>query len=169
MADYIAASGQCQAIVRFVRDILKELGIPGTTQVVYIYAEPQTPYTARESDVPVGFTWHGPPGDQRIETFTDTRVTTADIGKRYPQPHTPMPDGSVSMGFNNYEACMKYTHGGLSLYFPGGTNGAIWETADQVLKNSFPDFVEAASAWYPNDNDPARTVGYKLTKILATY
>jgi hypothetical protein len=169
MADYIAESGQCQAIVRFVRDVLKELGIPGTTQVVYIYAERSSPYTAKESDVPVGYAWHGPPGNERSESLVDTRVTAADIGRRYPESHTPLPGGRVSMGFNQYEACMKYTFGGQSLYFPGGTNGAIWETADQVLKHSFPNFVEIGSAWYPNDNDPARTLGFKLTNILATY
>lgn len=169
MADFVAESGQCQAIARFTRDVLKELGVPGTTQVVYVYAKPQTPYTAEESDVPVGYTWHGAAGNQRLETLTDTLLTTADIGKRYPQPHTPMPDGTTSVGFNNYEACIKYSHGGLTLYFPGGTSGMIWENADQVLKHSFYNFVEVASAWYPSDNDPNKTLGYQLTKILATY
>ena len=175
IADYMAYYAECQAIVRFVRKITKQLGIPGDGKMVFVYADPVAPMIAKEDDesVPHPALWHHPG-----YSLIDKKVTSADIDRRYPPSHTKMPDGSVSMGFNAYEACLKFTAkdgaegktGPLkTYYYPGGTGGSRTESLDEVLKHSFIALVEIAFAWYPTDSDPSKVAGFKITKIVAKY
>ena len=175
MADFLSSYGECQAIVRFVRKIITQLGAPGIGVMVYVYADPAKPNDALED--PEGASspalWH-----HIGYSLVDKPVTKADVGRRYPPSHTKMPDGSVSMGFNAYEACLKFTamdgpegaSGDLkTYYYPGGTGGSRTESLDRVLKGSFNALVEFAEAWYPNDKDPKRVSGAQITKIMAIY
>jgi hypothetical protein len=162
MADYMEDSGECQAIVRFVRDILKQVGVPGTIEIKYVYADPAHPKTGVEADA-------GDAYDNTPLALVDQPVKDSDIGKVFPPSHTHLSGGRVSMGFNNYEACMKFTDGGQALYYPGGTEGSLWETPDQVLSGSFYALVKVENAWYPNGHDPDRVEGFRIVEVLARY
>lgn len=175
IGDYIQYSAECQAIVRFTRKIILQLGFPGEASMVYIYADPASPRTAKED--PEGTAspaLHHHAG----YSLVDQEVTKDDIGRRYPPSQTKMPDGTTSMGFNAFEACLKFTakngpegkSGPIdTYYYPGGENGSREKSKDKVLKNSFSALVQITSAWYPNDDDPNRQLGLKITKIITTY
>lgn len=175
IADYLGYYAECQAIVRFVRKIIKQLGAPGDGEMVYVFADPATPLAAKED--PEGKSkpaLHSHPGFALV----DQKVTAADIGRRYPPSHTRLPDGSVSMGFNAYEACLKFTakdgpegkSGALvTYYYPGGTGGSRQNDIDTVLKKSFFALVQMTGAWYPTDADVNKVWGLQIVKIVADY
>jgi hypothetical protein len=174
-ADYISSYAECQAIVRFVRKIIKQIGAPGDGKMVFIYADPAAPMVAKEDDESAAnpALWHHPGF-----SLVDSKVTSADVGRVYPPSHTKMPDGSVSMGFNAYEACLKFiakdgdegkTGPMKTYYYPGGTGGSRTDSIDNVLKKSFFALVQTTGAWYPNDKDPAKVWSHKLTRIVAKY
>jgi hypothetical protein len=175
MTDFLSNFGECQAIVRFVTKIIKQIGAPGTGKMVYIFADPATPTVAvehDESNSPAAL--HGFPNTALV----DKPVAAGDVGKRFPPSHTRMPDGSVSMGLNAFEACLKFTaHDGpegksgpeKTYYYPGGTGGSRTESMSDVLKESFQAMIEYGGAWYPSDDDPGKVWGFKITKILTIY
>ncbi|OOG55626.1 hypothetical protein B0E48_13435 [Rhodanobacter sp. C03] len=175
IADYIEYSAECQAIVRFARKIILQLGFPGEAVMVYVYADPASPKTAKEDPESTAMpALHHHPG----YSLVDQEVTEHDVGRRYPPSQTKMPDGTTSMGFNAFEACLKFTakngpegkSGSLEThYYPGGENGSREKSADAVLKHSFQALVQFTSAWYPNDDDPNKLPGLKITKIIAIY
>ncbi len=154
MVDYADKSGECQAIIRLVLDVIRQIGLPGTAKVVYVYADPQSPGRALEKDT--GDTY---PPDSGY-SLTDGPVLPSEVGTRYPWPDSPI-------GFNNYEACLKYEYAGTALYVPGGTSGAVWTTAQQVLQQTFYNFVHLESARYPDDR--GSRLGWKLKKVLWNY
>ena len=41
MSDYVDESGECQAIVRLVRAILRQLGVPGEARTLLVWADPE--------------------------------------------------------------------------------------------------------------------------------
>jgi hypothetical protein len=158
MADYLRESGECQAIVRFVRDIILQVGLPGAIETKYVFADPASPYTAKESDDGNAYT---------NCALVDQPVTAADIGSVYPPSHTRLGGGKTSMGFNNFEACMKFTSGGISLYYGGGAG--VYTDKDAVLR-AFCALVEVEPAWYKKDFLGLDLVlGHRVTKILAQY
>lgn len=175
LADYMPYAAECQTIVRFVRKIIKQIGAPGDAKMVYIYADPTAPLVAKEDEETIP----NPALHSHLGfALVDKKVTHADVGKRFPPSHTEMPDGSVSLGLNAYEACLKFTaHDGpegkagplKTYYYPGGTGGSRTDNIDDVLKHSFFALVEYAGAWYPNDNDPNKVWGFTITKIVADY
>jgi hypothetical protein len=175
LADYMSYYAECQAIVRFVRKIIKQIGAPGDAEMVYIYADPNAPLVAKEDgESKADPALHSHPGFALV----DQKVTSADVGKRFPPSHTKMPDGSISLGINAYEACLKYTAkdgpegktGPLkTYYYPGGTGGSRTDNIDEVLKHSFFALVEFAGAWYPNDADPNKVWGFEIKRIVADY
>jgi hypothetical protein len=156
MMDYLSYYGECQAIVRFVGDVIKQVGAPGSIEQVYVYAAPASPKIAKEDAA-------GGLGNYPGYALVDKPV---ERDRTYPPSHT-LEGGVSSVGFNNYEACLKFTDRGLLKYYGGGTGGAAFDTKQEVLK-VFSALVKFEGAWYPNAADPRRVMGYKVTKILAT-
>jgi hypothetical protein len=156
MMDFLDYYGECQAIVRFVGNVVKQLGMPGTAEKVFIFAIPADPLVAKESTT-------GGLGSFPGYTLADKKV---QLGQVYPPSHSRMPDGSSSPGFNNYEACLKFSDGGVTKYYGGGMQGASLDTAQEVLKG-FYALVKVRSEWYPNDTDPKKVRGLKIVEILA--
>jgi hypothetical protein len=175
IADYMKYAAECQAIVRFTRKIVKQLGAPGEGKMVYIYAAPAAPLVAKEDQEGTP-----KPALHKYDGYAllDQPVTDDDIGKPLPPSHMRMPDGTVGIGFNAYEACLKFAAEDASFgksgpkktyYYPGGTGGSRTESIDDVLKHSFSALVKFTGVWYPNATDPDKVVGNMITEILADY
>lgn len=156
LMDYLAYYAECQAIVRFVGDVIKQVGAPGTIEMIYVFAKPPNPKVAQEDTTGVTLTGTN-------YSLVDSPVT---VGQVYPPSHTILPDGSTSVGFNNYEACLKFTDGGVMKYYGGGTGGAAFDNKQQVIK-AFTALVEVEFGWYPNSADPHKVEGFKVKSILA--
>lgn len=124
--DKVDASGRlvgadCQTIVRFTRDMIQQVGVPGQADWVVIYAHCKEP-------------------TKGLESLNAQNFMTRPI--QYHNDHFPrkwnrsswyavLVDGDG--GRNNYEAALKFTHDGVQKYYPGGVN-AVMDTPDQIIR-----------------------------------
>lgn len=161
MTDYVEESGECQAIVRLVRGILRQLGIPGAAKIMVTWADPDvdggsTPLHADLEEHPnAGLTKAGKIRGKRVlAALVDGPV---EEGKTYPASHTPMSGGKVSPGLNRYEACLEFTSGGKTRYYCGGA-GEVG--ASQEILSMFWGLV-----WFT----PMPDNGYRVEKIVKKY
>ena len=161
MSDHVAASGECQAIVRLIRGILRQLGVPGKARVLVVWGDPEIDGGRKA----VSADWEERPsggldrtkmvnGQRWLATLVDEAV---EEGKTYPASSTPQPDGGASPGFNRYEACLEFTHGGKTRYYAGGAG--VLETREAVLT------VFWGLVWVT----PGPNEGFKVEKIVARY
>lgn len=135
MFDFMANSGECQAIVRFTRATIKQVGCPGTADTVVVWADP---------DINKGLTvkeniWENGGG------LNDKRKTVGgklwfayladkdpqSVGKEFDVVDVKSPD---YIGLNNFEACLRFEHGGVKRWYAGGTGGAVFDKHDEVIK-----------------------------------
>jgi hypothetical protein len=161
MADFIANSAECQAIVRFFRAVIKQVGCPGLAQIMLIYADPNinNGNTVLEDDFEAGGTAlhhvsnkmiHGV---QAFVALLDEQPIA--VGKIF--------DGNDKgrfprMGANAFEACLKFTDpAGVIKYYPGGVGGAVIDTMDAVIN------VFQALAWL--SLPPGAQPGENLVKV----
>jgi hypothetical protein len=161
MTDHVEESGECQAIVRLIRGILRQLGVPGKSQILVTWADPDvgggsTPCHADLEETPdAGLTKVGKiHGKHVIAALVDGPV---EEGRTYPAPHTPMNQGRVSPGLNRYEACLKFTAGGKTRYYCGGAG--VLDSEAQIL-STFWGLV-----WFA----PLRNHRYRIEKIVKKY
>lgn len=113
LADNIADGAQCIDLVRFVMGLIQTVGCPGTATPLIIWAHPSAP---------------GVP----IETVYGTGGGMSSLGGRpdHPDWFVTLLDGDFHS--NNFEAALKFDHGGVLAYYPGGVN-AVFSTALEVL------------------------------------
>jgi hypothetical protein len=161
MTDYVEESGECQAIVRLIRGILRQLGVPGETQIMVTWADPDvgggsTPRHADLEETPNA-------GLTRVSKIHGKLVIAALVdgpveeGQTYPAPHSPMSPGQVSPGLNRYEACLKFTADGKTRYYCGGAG--VLDSEDQIL-STFWGLV-----WFA----PLSDNRYRIEKIVKRY
>jgi hypothetical protein len=125
--DYLGAYGECQAIVRFVRNVIKQVGCPGQAETVVVWADPdieggnkvlEGPWGAgtglRNKERPVG-------GGSWFAVLVDKDPVAE--GRTFPMDH---------IGLNNFEACLRFTHNGRRRYYGGGAG--VYNSADEVVK-----------------------------------
>lgn len=116
-----SVGGDCQTIVRYTQNVIKMVGCPGLAEAIVVWAKVPTPATGQEnafprpnvSDPPQ---WHN---DFRPPVPARARWMAALV------------DGGG--GLNRYEACLRFTHGGVTKYYPGGVR-AIMDNANQVIQ-----------------------------------
>jgi len=124
MVEHAEESGECQAIVRLVRGMLAQLGVPGEARMLVVWADPEYGGGAH----PIVADWEKDPsaglsrrrkvrGKELVAALVDSPV---EEGKVYPPSHTRAADGRASPGLNRYEACLEFSHGGLTRYYCGG-------------------------------------------------
>jgi hypothetical protein len=161
MSDYVEESGECQAIVRLVRGILRQLGVPGVTQVMVTWADPDvgggaTPIHADLEENPsAGLTKAGKINGKRVlAALIDGPV---EEGQTYPASHTPMGGGKVSPGLNRYEACLKFTAEGKTRYYCGGAG--VVDSEEKILALFW------GLVWFT----PLPDNGYRVEKIVKKY
>ncbi|WP_437969251.1 hypothetical protein WMF04_08120 [Sorangium sp. So ce260] len=161
MTDHVEETGECQAIVRLLRGMLRQLGIPGRTRMIVVWGDPnvdggrrtlsadleQQPWAGLDVvKVEGGRVWRAALIDGPVEE-----------GRTYPASHTRMPDGTFSPGLNRYEACLEFAHGGVTRYYAGGAG--VFDSVEPIL-GVFWGLIWFSSA--PND-------GFRVEKIVATY
>ncbi|WP_206079426.1 hypothetical protein [Polyangium spumosum] len=136
MVDHVAASGECQAIVRLVRGMLAQIGAPGEARILVVWADPDEGGGAK----PLVADWEKNPraGLSKTIHVGGKRLSAALVdgpvveGKTYPPSHTRLPDGRSSPGLNRYEACLEFSHGGLTRYYCGGVG--VLSSRHDILK-----------------------------------
>jgi hypothetical protein len=161
MSDYVAESGECQAIVRLVRGILRQLGIPGETGIVVVWADPKVNggKTALSAD------WEKNPaagldttmevdGKRWIAALVDSEV---EEGTTYPPSNTSLEGGKTSPGLNRYEASLAFTHGRTTRYYVNG--GAMFRKKDPIVG------VFWGLLWVTLNPDG----GFRVEKIVTRY
>lgn len=160
MSDYVEETGECQAIVRLVRGILRQLGVPGEARTLLVWADPEVDGGRRavtaywDEDPSAGLDRTKTVGGRRwLATLVDRAV---EVGKVYPASHT-LENGRPSPGFNRYEACLEFTHEGVTRQYGGGAG--VFQTRDAVL-HAFWGLAWVSEA--PND-------GFRVEEIVVKY
>jgi hypothetical protein len=102
LADNLDVGAQCIDIVRFVQGLLNTVGLPGSASAVVVWARPTTPFVPEENPWP-----HG--------------------GIRAAGPHPIHPTWFAGLMDANgcpnaYEAALRFEHGGVLRYYPGGVS-----------------------------------------------
>jgi len=130
--------GECQAIVRYIRGILMQLGHSGKVEPMYVNASAHDPHTAIIRDYGTAC---GGPSDQHSYSLVDRPV---EVGKAYDV------DGD-EVGWNNYEAFLRYAYerdGTTYHAWYGGGIGLVGETpveqssSDTKAKQARLDFEQ---------------------------
>jgi hypothetical protein len=120
LADNIAASAECQAIVRFVQAVNNMVGVPGSARGIAVYANPNAP------NVPV------------IALLVESGGATGAMSDFPTEPGT----GNLAALFdggdnaNNYEAALEFEFGN-KLFYPGGVPGGVGLTTTLAVLHSF--------------------------------
>ncbi|MFT3766428.1 MAG: hypothetical protein QM820_13085 [Minicystis sp.] len=160
MADYVEEAGECQAIVRLVRAILRQLGVPGEARALLVWADPYVnggmkAVTAYWDDNPSAglSTTRVVNGRRWIAALVDGPV---EEGRDYPASHT-IQNGRPSPGLNRYEACLEFSYGGETRYHGGGAG--IFRAKEDVLR-AFWGLVWVSGA-------PAE--GFRVEEIVTRY
>jgi len=151
IADYYANYAECQAICRFVRGVLMQIGCPGTAEVVVVYADENVGNgkTALEDSMV--------PEDTRADRYAGNQLS---LGLNRDQGRTvadhkefqALAADVVTVGeiidpgqiLNMFEACLKFTHGGVTRYYGGGMPGSALGSAQEVLKTAFSSLVRVS-------------------------
>lgn len=128
MAEHPEESGECQAIARFVRGVLRQVGAPGELRVRLVWADPRV----NGGRTPLEADWEEEPGAGLDATrrIRGRRCIAALVdgpveeGKSYPPSHTILRNGRVSPGLNRYEAFVRFSHGRETRYYAAGASGA---------------------------------------------
>jgi len=155
--------GECQAIVRLVMGVIRQLGLPGQSDAVLVYAHPDAPMVTKVDILNQGIGLRSvpapPDAPMWLAALTDKPV---EEGKVYPPSHSRLPDGSLSPGFNAFEACLKFTDSGETRFYAGGAG--IKFSVDQVLNECFHQLV-----WFRRVAHPKYLTGYRVEKVVARY
>jgi hypothetical protein len=161
MADYVEETGECQAIARFLRAVLRQLGVPGDLTILLVWADPRVGGGRKEIEVD----WEKEPtGGLDASTRIDGRRAVAALvdgpveeGKTYPPSHTRMRGGRVSPGLNRYEAFIRFSYGGETLYYAPGAG--VYREGEPRLR------VFWGLVWVSAADDE----GFRVEKIVARY
>ncbi|MFD4631507.1 DUF4157 domain-containing protein [Streptomyces sp. NPDC058284] len=136
LADDLATGAQCIDIVRFVQGVLLQVGLAGSTAAVVVWAKPSSP-------------------DHAEETFGGGLS-----GTRHPDnPWYAALIDANGCG-NNFEAALRFAHGGVTRYYPGGADpNQVYSTPTDVLH------VFQCLAWV----EPLGPRRMNVRQILTTY
>jgi hypothetical protein len=160
MSDYPGESGECQAIVRLVRGMLRQLGMPGEARSLLVWGDPdvnlgrQAMTAYWDEDPNAGLSKSRIVNGRRwVAALVDSPVVE---GMEYPASHTPV-NGVPSPGLNRYEACLEFTYNGTTLLYGGGAG--IFRNREDVLR-AFWALIWVSDA--PNE-------GFRVEQILTRY
>jgi len=123
LAEFVQYGGECQAIVRLTRAMAHQVGLPGKIEVKYVSSQPSNPYATRILDDP-SIDPDGPYAGY-LYALVDGPV---QVGHEY--------GGFDGVGFNRYEAFLKYTDGTVT-WFGGGIGRMPASTKESDLVKVF--------------------------------
>jgi hypothetical protein len=110
----------CQTIVRVTRNAIKLVGVPGEAKYVVVWAKVKTPAKGEESENAANHMTK--PRQYYNDHNRDRRSRRNWIAA--------LVDGGG--GLNNYEAALKFSHGGKQKYYPGGVRSVL-DSPDDVI------------------------------------
>ncbi|HZS57201.1 MAG TPA: hypothetical protein VFA65_22555 [Bryobacteraceae bacterium] len=178
MADYLSYSAECQAIVRFYRAVIKQVGCPGLAQIMAVYARPDVDNgnTVLEDDMETnsasGLNAVSPKrvGDRSFVAALLDKDPGSDPGKIFDGNRRGRIPG---IGLNTFEACLKFTfpepqsgatpEAGATQYYAGGTGGSVMDNKERVIK------VFWALVWYSFVLGQPGEYLVKVEEIVARY
>ena len=155
MADAVDKSGECQAIVRFVRGLLKQVGCPGVAKTYVVWSDPLVDNGKKVLE-----------GEYPRTTLHNRRKTvkgviwTAALADRDPVAVDTVftPD---DMGMNTFEACLRFSHGGTTKYYGGGAG--VYDSYEEVI-HAF-----SALVWFSWETDDVGNTLYRIQEIVQRY
>ena len=156
MADFIKQTGECQAIVRFVRGVIKQVGCPGKAETVIVWSDPNVSggKKALENE------WEKGGGLDKVKKKVGGQTWYAALADRNPirvgQTFT-----SKQMGLNNFEACLRFEHNKVKKYYGGGAG--VYDSPQQVITAFF------ALVWVTFDVNAAGNNIITIREIVQRY
>lgn len=159
----LAAAAECQAIVRVVKAMIAQVGMDGTAVMVLATVKPDT----------------GDPIEQPESGTGLAGKETVVSGKTLFPFLVPEEPGKVGRTFvigardspvlNFFEACLKFTEGGLTKLYPGGTEGESKDTIPEVIEFSFTALILVSDAGGFTTAD-GKTAGIaRLERVIRRY
>ena len=123
LADYLKYAGECQAMVRYMLALMKQVGCPGTIEPVVVWAEEDDKgnVTVKEGVLGVAAALVG--AKTRSMGGLECKPTLVDKNPVVGHTYTGDPSSGNYIGINNFEACARVDHGGAKKYYPGGLQG----------------------------------------------
>jgi hypothetical protein len=179
LAEFVAKSGECQAQVRLVRAMLRQLGVPGRANVYVVWAEPQAPDAAKEADLEAdpdaGLTAKNHNGKRTTgggilqwAALVDSAVA---VGQTYKGDHAALPGGGTGPGRNQYEACLRFEADGTTKYYGGGSD--VYPGPNEVMHGyvdpAHPDEPVAPTFWGLVWTEEIDSSLFKVVEIVKVY
>jgi hypothetical protein len=126
----------CQTIVRHTQNVILMVGCPGTAEAIVVWAKVPAPATGVENAFP-------------RPNVSDPKQWYNDFNTRDPARATWRATLLDShLGQNRFEACLKFTYGGITKYYAGGVTD--FDTANQVIR------VFRSLSWREDDTGVVR-------------
>ncbi|MHC4497960.1 MAG: hypothetical protein ACYS21_02460 [Planctomycetota bacterium] len=110
--EYEYWGAECQAICRLIQGIMRQVGSPADIELVYVsanYSNPEIPVEKTGGNRATG------PNPKKRYVMVDAKV---EVGKVY---WPPKKGQQAPVGWNKFEAYVKYKKGPTTRYFGGGT------------------------------------------------
>lgn len=147
LADNPTLGADCQTIVRYTQNIIDMVGCPGISEFIVVWAKVPTPTKGEENLGTIPNVTRPP------QWYNDFNPTVASRARWFA--------GLVDHGdgLNNYEACLRFEHGGTKKYYAGGVG--VKNNANEVIK------VFKKMAWL--SPAPPVTGGLKIEDTIHTY
>ena len=174
LADAVAESGECQAIVRLVKAVLDMVGAPGQLALVKLYADPDDPTTPIE--LPWGAERTPPPqkrmklvamGDQRrgwgIALLTqkpefpdedEAKPAYGNCWKVGPVAAVTERSRFLTEKPNNFQGALKATAAGTTRYYGGGIGGTAFACKEELFGSAFWGMVWTMLEPFPKPERP---------------
>lgn len=136
--------GECQALVRFVIGVLRQLGVPGKAATVLVYADEEDNSTAKTEHFEYGKA--GGLGKSKYIREISLPDGTSYVQQLMllPQMDFPILEITKDVVPNAYEACLLFSYDGETRYYPGGVDGKHFRSSQEVLEAAFKSLVWVA-------------------------
>lgn len=177
---YREQRAECQAIVRLLRAMILQIGMPGQADYVVVYAHENVNRGTTalvDSVVPTD----PDPAKYRFDPKRQAMMLQAGLSRDFLR--VGMVNGQpteqvlslaaerVAVGmtlnpgdvFNTFEACLRYTQGGKTYYYGGGIVGERFDSPEAVLRFSFWGLVWHSHVQVNGVNQR------RVDEIVATY
>jgi hypothetical protein len=175
LADAVADSGECQAIVRLIKAVLDIVGAPGQLALLKLYADPDNPTSPIE--LPWGAEQSPPPRKQmKLVTVGDQQrglgVALLTRKPEFPGEDEAKPEygdcwkvGPISAATDrsrfltekpsSFQGCLRATAEGSTQYYGGGIGGTAFASKEELFSSAFWGMVWTMLVPFPVQDRPA--------------
>ena len=191
LADYTKYSAECQAICRFVRGVIEQVGCPGTVEPIVVWEDPlenavkeavfgssrsglrfvmkTIPLPSEQVTVMVKVTEELGMIDRFMNKEPVVRMvpTTKTVSKKetwrafLTTSKPKIGADATDCGLNLYEACLKFTHNGISKYHGGGAG--TYDSKEGVIR-AFNSLIWVLQVTPEDENLPVLMICKEIVK-----